>query len=202
MPQPTGLNHERVEIESRADLRRWLEANHRQSESIWLVTYKKSVPDKHVPYDDIVEEALCFGWIDSLPRKLDEMRTMLRLSPRKPGSGWSRINKERAERMIASGAMRPAGQAKIDEAKADGSWSKLDGVDALEMPRDLELALSRYEAARGHFEAFPASVRRGILEWIEQAKRPETRARRVEETARLAADNIRANQFRPQTRSQ
>jgi uncharacterized protein YdeI (YjbR/CyaY-like superfamily) len=187
---------ERVQVESRTTWRTWLADNHSRSDGIWLVTFKKHCGDKYLAYDDIVEEALCFGWIDSLPRRLDQDRTMLWLAPRKPGSGWSKRNKERVERMIAAGLMTPAGLAKVEAAKQDGSWSALDAIEALETPPDLEAALARYDSARQHFDTFPRSVKRGILEWIANAKKPETRAKRIEETARLAADNIRANQWR------
>lgn len=188
---------EQVQVESREAWRAWLEAHHTQPNGIWLVTFKKHQKDKYVSYEAIVEEALCFGWVDSTANRLDEDRSMLWLSPRKPGSGWSKPNKERIERMIAEGRMAPAGLEKIDAAKADGSWTRLDAVEALEIPPDLETALAAYPHARGHFDAFPRSVKRAILEWIVQAKRPETRAKRVEETARLAEENVRANQWRP-----
>jgi len=171
-------------------------ANHKQGESIWLVTWKKVHGDNHVPYDDIVEEALCFGWVDSLPRKLDENRSMLRLSPRKPGSAWSGLNKSRVETLSKAGLMQPAGLSVVASAKDDGSWTFLDDVERLETPGDLAEALAAHPMATAHFDAFPRSVKRGILEWIKQAKRLETRAKRIEETARLASENKRANQFR------
>ena len=189
-------NFPKVQVESREEWRAWLEANHESAESIWLVTFKKASGKPHVSYDAVVEEALCFGWIDSLPRKLDEERTMLLLSPRKPGSAWSKVNKERVERMIAAGKMRPAGLRKIEQSKADGSWTFLDDVDALVVPDDLAAALREYENAGENFAAFPRSSKRGILEWIKQAKRTETRDKRVRETAKLASSNIRANQYR------
>jgi uncharacterized protein YdeI (YjbR/CyaY-like superfamily) len=184
-----------VEVKSRAALRAWLASHYADKISIWLVTYKKPSPF-YLPYDAIVEEALCFGWIDSLPRKLDVERTKLRLSPRKAGSAWSKVNKDRVDRLIASGAMTDAGLTVIDRAKADGSWSKLDAVDALIEPDDLTAALDANPTAREHWDAFPRSAKRGILEWIVQAKSPETRSKRVAETARLAAQNLRANQWR------
>lgn len=147
-------------------------------------------------YDEMVEEALAFGWVDSKPRKLDETRTMLYFAPRKAGSGWSKPNKERVERMVASGLMTAAGLAKVEAAKKDGSWSALDGVERLELPTDLIRALEANGDARANFEAFPRSAKRGILEWILNAKRPETRAKRILETATLAARNERANQWR------
>ncbi len=181
---------------SRAEWRAWLEQNHTRAEGIWLISYKKATGKPRVEYDEAVEEALCFGWIDSKGNKLDEERSLLWFAPRKPKTGWSKPNKERVERLIAAGLMAPAGLVKIEAAKQDGSWNALDAVEALEIPPDLAEALARYSLAQQHFEAFPRSVKRGILEWISNAKRAETRAKRIEETARLAEDNIRANQWR------
>jgi uncharacterized protein YdeI (YjbR/CyaY-like superfamily) len=141
----------------------------------------------------VVDEALCFGWIDSLPRRLDADRSMLLLSPRKPGSGWSKVNKDKVARLTADGRMAPAGLAKVEAAKADGSWARLDAVDALAEPDDLVAALDADPAARANFDAFPRSSRRGILEWIVNAKRPETRAARIATTVALASENRKAN---------
>ncbi len=186
----------RVQIESREEWRAWLEANHESTESIWLVTFRKASGKPYVLYDVVVEEAICFGWIDSLRNKLDDERSMLLLSPRKSGSAWSKVNKDRVERMEAAGKMHPAGLRKIEQSKADGSWAFLDDVDALIVPDDLAAALAEYEEAGKNFEAFPPSTKRGILEWIKQAKRAETRNKRVRETAGLASKNVRANQYR------
>jgi uncharacterized protein YdeI (YjbR/CyaY-like superfamily) len=183
---------ERVEVKSRAELRAWLAAHHQQSESVWLVTHKRASPH-YVPYGDIVEEALCFGWIDSRPAKLDEQRSMLLLSPRRAGSAWSKLNKNRVARLSAAGLIAPPGQAKIDQAKLDGSWDALNAVDALEIPEDLSRALRRIKNAQANFAVFPPSAKRGILEWISAAKSAATRGKRVDETAKLAAENIRAN---------
>ena len=183
---------ERVEIECEADLERWLEANHTRRESIWLVTYKKADAQRYVPAAAIVDIAIAYGWIDSLPRKLDGRRTMRLLSPRKPGSGWSKVNKERVERLRREGRMRTSGEAAVRSAQEDGSWDKLAEVDALEIPIDLARALAEVVAAREKFDAFPRSVRRGILEWISAAKRPDTRARRIAKTARMAGEGKRA----------
>lgn len=165
-------------------------------DSVWCVTWKKSQGALHVPYPEIVEEALCFGWVDSLPRTLDDKRTMLLLSPRKPGSNWSKLNKARVERLTAAGMMNPAGFKAVADAKKNGRWEFLADVDALIVPPDLLQALKAIADAREHWEAFPPSARRGILEWIKNAKTPLTRARRIEETAKLAGQNIRANQYR------
>lgn len=189
---------EQVEVTSRQAWRDWLSANHRQRDSVWVVTHKKG-RGPYVAYDDVVEEALCFGWIDSVRRRVDESRSKLLLSPRRSGSGWSKVNKDRIARLIALRQVSGAGLALIETAKADGSWSKLDDVDALVKPDDLMKALKENGDAERHFEAFPRSVRRGILEWITQAKRPETRSRRIEETAAAAAKNERAGQWGKRT---
>lgn len=181
---------------TRDEWRVWLERNHQQAEHVWLITYKQGTGKPTFSYDAAVEEALCFGWIDSLPRKLDDERKMLYFAPRKPGSGWSRPNKERVERMIAAGKMAAAGLAKIEAAKADGSWTALDDVENLVVPDDLAAALAEFSPASEHWEAFPRSVKRGILEWIGSAKRETTRTKRIEETARLAQVNERANQWK------
>ena len=192
----TAETFERVQFESRKALRAWLAKNHGRAKSIWCVTWKKRPGAPYIPYADIVEEALCFGWIDSLPRALDDARTMLLLSPRKRKSNWSKSNKERAERMIAAGKMTSAGMAVIELAKADGRWSFLDDVEALAAPGDLQAALKGVANAKENWERFPASTRRGILEWIKNAMSAETRKRRIETTADLAGKNIRANQYR------
>lgn len=181
---------------SRAEWREWLAANHARPQGVWLVTYKKATGKPRIDYDEAVEEALCFGWIDSKPNKLDDERSLLWFAPRKAGTGWSRPNKQRVERSLARGLMTDAGRAKIEAARADGSWTSLDAVEALELPADLAAALAGLPPAAEHFEAFPRSVKRGILEWITTARRAETRARRVDETARLAQRNERANQWR------
>ncbi|HND48437.1 MAG TPA: YdeI/OmpD-associated family protein [Anaerolineales bacterium] len=185
-----------VHPKSRAEWRKWLEENQARKEGIWLISYKKDTGKPRFDYDESVEEALCFGWVDSKPAKLDEERSMLWFAPRKPKTNWSKLNKDRVEKMIKAGLMAPAGLAKVEAAKKDGSWNALDGVEALEIPPDLAKALSKNKTAKEYFEAFPRSVKRGILEWILNAKRPETRAKRIEETVTLAEKNIRANQWR------
>ena len=180
---------------SREAWREWLRDHHHQPTGVWLVSFKKGSGQPRVDYDAAVEEALCFGWVDSKPNKLDEQRTLLWFAPRKPGTGWSRPNKLRVEKMIAAGLMTDAGLRKVEQAKRDGSWSRLDAVEALEVPQDLDQAFGSWPCARENFAAFPRSARRGILEWIANARTAQTRARRVEETARLASENQRANQW-------
>jgi uncharacterized protein YdeI (YjbR/CyaY-like superfamily) len=181
--------------QTRAEWRAWLLEHHDQNSGVWLVFNKKTSGLPYYSYNDQVEEALCFGWVDSKPGKFDELRSMLYFAPRKAKSGWSKPNKIRIAHLLEKGLMMPAGLAKIEAAKKDGSWEKLDGVENLEIPDDLKKALSEFSNATANFEAFPKSAKRGILEWIVQAKKPETRARRIEETARLAEQNIRANQW-------
>ncbi len=194
-----SADKEQIQVESRTELRQWLAKNHARKEGVWLVTFKKSAGDKYVSWDDLVQEVICFGWIDSQVRRLDADRSMQWIAPRKPGSGWSRRNKEHVAQLAAAGLLMPAGLAKIEAAQADGSWNALDAVENLEVPPDLVEALAEYTDAAAHFEAFPRSVKRSILEWIGNAKQPSTRQKRVAETARLAQDNIRANQWRPST---
>ncbi|GCL62565.1 YdeI/OmpD-associated family protein [Pseudaquabacterium pictum] len=163
------------------------------------MSFKKDTGKPRFEYDEAVEEALCFGWVDSKPNKLDAERTLLWFAPRKSGTGWSRPNKIRVDRLTQAGLMAEAGLRKVELAKADGTWSKLDAVEDLIVPEDLGQALASYPQASENFNLFPRSVKRGILEWIVSAKTPATRAKRVTETATLASRNERANQWRPKT---
>jgi uncharacterized protein YdeI (YjbR/CyaY-like superfamily) len=194
MPNPPENS---VHPATRDDWRAWLQQNHTRPDGIWFVSYKKAAGKPRVTYEDAVEEALCFGWIDSKGGTVDDERTMLWMAPRKPRTGWSRPNKERIERLVAEGRMAPPGMAKIQAARQDGSWTLLDSSEALEMPAELEDALASYPDAARHFAAFPPSARKAILQWISLARKPETRAARIAETARLANENVRANQWRP-----
>jgi uncharacterized protein YdeI (YjbR/CyaY-like superfamily) len=151
------------------------------------VFWRKGSGRTGLTYDEAVEEALCFGWIDGRAGKLDDRRTMIWFSPRKRGSGWARTNKVRVERLLAQGLMAAPGLALIEEAKRDGSWTRLDAVEDLAVPDDLAAAFAGQPGSRERWDGLPRSVRRAALEWIVQAKRPETRARRVTETAQMAA---------------
>ena len=178
-----------VDVHTRAQWRAWLETHHATERGAWLVTWKKSSGGPHVPYAETVEEALCFGWVDRTSGSVDEAR-------RRRGSGWSGPNKERVQRLAAAGLIAPAGQAVIDTAHADGSWTLLDASEALEVPPDLARAFRQVPGSRRYWDGFPPGVRKQILQWITTAKKPETRAARIEQTARLAGENIRANQWR------
>ena len=184
-----------VEVGSRAQWRAWLAEHHASSPGIWLVTWK-SGHGPHVPYGDVVDEALCFGWVDSRPRTVDAARSSRLLTPRRPGSSWSRVNKERVERLVAEGLMALAGLAAVDAARRDGSWTALDEVEQLREPDDLRAALAAAAAARAAWDGFPRSTRRAILEWIGAAKTARTREKRVATTVAEAAVGRRANQWR------
>ncbi|GAB5526653.1 MAG: hypothetical protein Roseis2KO_45250 [Roseivirga sp.] len=147
-------------------------------------------------YDEAVDQALCFGWIDSKPNKRDEESYYQFFSQRNPKSNWSRVNKEKIARLTKGGLMATPGLEMVAQAKASGTWDALNDVENGLIPDDLQKAFSHYSHAEKHFKAFPRSVSRGILEWIFNAKRPETRKKRIEQTARLANENTRANQFR------
>lgn len=193
IPTPPNATHPKT----RAQWRRWLAAHYTRREGVWLVSFKAATGKPRVGYAESVEEALCFGWIDSTAHTLDDERSMQWFAPRKPRTGWSRLNKQRIAQLIESGRMHEAGFAKIEQAKKDGSWSLLDEVEDLAVPADLTRAFKAYPGSRTNCEAFPPSARKGILSWIVMAKRPETRAARVEHTARLAQENVRANQWKP-----
>ena len=196
MPK-SAQDHEQFYAQDRTEWRSWLAEHHATAKGVWLIYYKKESGKPRVSYEEAVEEALCFGWIDSVPKKIDEERYMQLFSPRKPSSGWSRPNKIRIERLTADGLMMPAGLKTIEIAKANGKWNSLDAVEDLVVPDDLQAALQQHPPALENFTAFSRSTKRGILEWIHNAKRPETRIKRIVETATLAAQNIKANQFTP-----
>ncbi len=184
---------EKVFVESAAELRGWLKENHARETSVWLVKWKKGFGKSYISYDKMVDELLCFGWIDSLPKKLNEEKTMCRISPRKPKSNWSRINKERIDRLIESGRIHEPGLRMVELAKSTGTWSFLDDVENLIIPEDLEIAFSANPDARTYFERFPDSSKRSILEWIKTAKQDSTREKRIRETVEKAGKNIKAN---------
>lgn len=185
---------ERFVASGRPALREWLAENARTSPGVWVVYAKGE--DRTLSYDDIVEEALCVGWVDSLPRRLDDQHAMLRLSPRNPRSNWSRRNKERIASLRERGLMTADGEAVVEAAVASGTWSALDTVEELAEPPELRAALDADPVARANWDAFPRSARRAILEWLLSAKTDATRDRRVETIVTEANQNRRANQWR------
>jgi uncharacterized protein YdeI (YjbR/CyaY-like superfamily) len=180
-----------VHIDSVADLRAWLGANHESSDGVVIVTWKKNC-GPYVSWGEVVPELLAHGWIDSKAMKFDENRRALTITPRNPRSNWSRRNKEIIETLTAEGRMTPAGLAMVELAKERGTWTALDEVEALIEPPDLTAALDGDAAAREHWDAFPRSPKRAMLEWLLTAKRPETRRRRIDAIVAGAARNERA----------
>ncbi len=178
---------ERVEPADRSQWRSWLEANHAEAKAVWLVYPKKRSGLPGIKYEEAVEEALCFGWIDSKVRRLDADRFLQYFSPRRVGSIWSKLNKDRVARLAAAGLMREPGLAKVAAAREDGSWDLLDQVDAMVVPDDLRSALGAEPAAGDGFARLPDSAVKGILWWLATAKRAETRERRISQTVAAAA---------------
>lgn len=180
---------------NRATWREWLNKNHETETGIWLLSYRKETGTPSVKYDDAVEEALCFGWIDSAIRKVDEFSSKQLYTPRKLKSNWSALNKTRIDKLIKDGLMLPAGLAKVEWAKQNGTWDALNEVSDAIIPPDLMVAFEQNSPALEYWEQFSKSSRKGILEWILNAKTAETRAKRILETATLAAQNVKANQY-------
>ena len=180
---------------SRPEWRAWLKKHHKTARGVWLVYAKKHTGLPSLLWQHGVEEALCFGWIDSLRRPVDDTYFKQLYTPRKPRSNWSAINKASAERLIAEGLMTAAGVTAIEVAKANGSWNVIDHVESFVVPADFKKALARNQAARAGFEALSPFVRKQFLYRLNSAKRPETRARRIAELIDAAATR-RRNQVR------
>ncbi len=167
--------------------RDWLAEHHGRGSGVWVVQWKRPTGRPAVGYEELVVEALAWGWIDSTNGTVDDERSRMWFAPRRPTSGWARPNKLRVERLLAEGRMRPAGQAAIDVARANGSWTLLDDVEDLVVPDDLAAALAAHPGARATWDAFPRTVRRATLVWVVEAKRDATRERRVAEAAAATA---------------
>ena len=182
-------DQERIFIHDRTAWREWLEKNHSRKTGVWLVFFKKKTGKPSLAYEDAVEEALCFGWIDSLVKRVDDESYIQKFTPRKSASTWSASNKKRVQKMIRQGRMTPAGMLAIDEAKRSGSWKTLDKVDAVVMMPELKAALARNRKAREQFERIPLSQKKQFLWWISSAKREETKQNRVRNTVLLLAEN-------------
>ena len=181
---------------TRLEWRKWLDEHHAEEKSVWLIIFKKNSGVSSVSYKEAVEEALCYGWIDSKPNKRDEHSYYQFFSPRNPKSNWSKVNKDLVEKLINEGRMAKPGLQVIELAHQTGTWDALNEVEAMIVPTDLQKAFNRHKGSEANWHQFPHSVKRGILEWILNARRPETRQKRIEETAMKAARNERANQYR------
>ncbi len=180
---------------SQADWRRWLQENHDSKQSVWLIFYKKKAQRPTISWSQSVDEALCFGWIDSTKKSIDDEKFMQFFSRRKPNSTWSKINKEKVQQLIKKGWMTKAGLDSIEVAKQNGSWTILDAVEALIIPEDLEKAFDIHPDSKEFFLSLSKSVKKSILQWIVLAKRSETRQRRINEVAKLAAKRMKPKPF-------
>lgn len=185
-----------IAAETRADWRAWLAAHHATETNVWLRIYKKDSATPSVTYDEVVDEALCFGWIDSSVKKGDDQFYLQYVARRKPKSNWSQVNKKKVAKLLADGLMTPAGQRLIDLAQETGTWNALDDIEAGIAPPDLQAQLDANPAAKQYFGAFPRSAKRGILEWLLNAKTDETRQKRIADIVEKAERNERANQYK------
>ena len=181
---------ERIHPANAGDWRAWLIENHDRSNGVWLVAFKKSSGKPTLSWDEAVSQALCFGWIDSVRNTVDDERYAQFFSPRRRKSPWSKINKAKVERLIADGLMTPAGLAKIEQAKRDGTWELSDAIEALTVPDDLAVALSADAAAEATFRTFSPSETKQLLWHLASAKRPETRTKRIAEIVEAAANGF------------
>lgn len=179
-------------VTERKKWREWLKRNHSKKNEIWLIYYKKHTGTPRIPYDDAVEEALCYGWIDSTVKRIDEETFMQKFTPRNKNSIWSKLNKQRVEKMIKSGKMRKAGMDRVGDAKRNGEWDAAYAVkDDVEMPPELETALNKNKKAKENFNNFARSYRCNYIEWVVNAKRRETIDRRIKEVVRRVEKNIK-----------
>jgi uncharacterized protein YdeI (YjbR/CyaY-like superfamily) len=178
-------DREQLYITDRKAWRKWLEKNHAVKKEIRLLFYKKQTGKTSLPYEDAVEEALCFGWIDSLVNRVDAESYIQKFTPRKSGGTWSASNKKRVQKMIKQGLMTDAGLKAIEEARRTGAWNKLEAVDNVVLMPALKQALAKNKQARERFQLIPASQKKQFLWWIESAKREETKRRRIEKTVEL-----------------
>ncbi len=181
---------------NRQEWREWLLENHNKKQSIWLVHYNKKSNMPSVSWSDAVDEALCFGWIDSTRKSLEIDKFIQFFTKRKPTSVWSKINKEKIERLKQEGLLMPAGQESISIAQQNGTWNILDDVEELEISEDLEKEFNTREGSKEYFLSLSKSVRKSMLQWIKLAKRPETRQKRIVELVEHANRKIRPKQFR------
>ncbi len=178
--------------ETRAQWRSWLEQNHDRERGVWLCSWRKPTARPTCPYEEVVEEAICFGWIDSTVSRLDDDRSLQLVTPRKAKSTWTRLNRRRAAEMESAGLMTAAGRRAIEVARANGWWSILDPVEDLVEPDELAEALDADSAARRSWDAFPPSARKAMLWWVISAARPDTRERRIQKIVAEAAEGRRA----------
>jgi uncharacterized protein YdeI (YjbR/CyaY-like superfamily) len=180
---------------NRQEWREWLLDNHDKKQSVWLIYYKKKSNTPTVSYNDAVDEALCFGWIDSKSKPVDKEKFIQFFSRRKERSIWSKVNKEKIDRLTREGLMTESGFVTIEKAKQNGSWTILDEAEALIIPTDLEKEFQKRPNAKEYFLSLSRSDKRNILQWLVLAKRLETRKKRITEIVELADKNQKPKQF-------
>lgn len=179
---------ETVEVKTKAELWNWLEKHHSQDEGVWIVHYKKSAGVGDMSWESLVDACLCFGWIDSVAGKVDELRTKRYIAPRKPKSGWSKKNKLSVKRLLAEGQIQPAGLSAIERAKENGSWVLSDKAEDLVFDEDLLKAFASSSGALDRFRALPARSQKITLQWVYQAKTDATRKSRIKQTVQAAVE--------------
>ncbi len=185
----------RFYAKDRKEWRKWLQKNHKDSLGIWLIYYKKDSGKTRVDYACAVEEAICFGWIDSTLNPLDELCYMQLFTPRKSKSGWSKLNKDRVEKLMEQGLMAPSGLEKIEIAKQNGTWGKLDHIESFTLPPELKRAFTLNKKAKKFFETLSKTNKKYILYYINNIKDPEKKSKRVEEIITAANDGRMPDRF-------
>lgn len=180
---------------NKAGWRKWLAQNHLSKESVWLIYNKANSGLRTISHSEAVDEALCFGWIDSKGLSIDDVSYRVFFTRRKPRSVWSKVNKEKVSKLIEDGRMTKAGLESIDIAKQNGSWTILDEVEALVIPADLQKEFDRHSTAKNYFESLSRSTKRNMLQWLVLAKRAETRQKRIDEIITCANENKKPKQF-------
>ena len=178
------------------DWRKWLELNHKKKDAVWLIFYKKKSPNHNLNWSESVDEALCFGWIDSVKRTIDTEKYQQYFSKRKAKSNWSKINKDKVKILIEQGLMKEEGYKSIEIAKKNDSWTILDEVEALVIPEDLKGEFENYKGSMEYFDSLSKSAKKILLYWVISAKRKETRQNRILEIAENASGNLKPKQFR------
>lgn len=182
--------------DNQQDWRKWLELNHKEKDAVWLIFYRKKSPNYNLSWSDSVDEALCFGWIDSVKKTIDKEKYRQYFSKRRTKSNWSKVNKDKVKTLIEQGLMREAGYKSIAIAKENGSWTFLDAVEALIVPEDLKREFENHKGSMEYFESLSKSAKKILLYWVVSAKRKETRQKRVLEIAVNASENLKPKQFR------
>ena len=178
------------------DWRRWLELNHQEKDAVWLIFHKKNTPNHNLSWSESVDEALCFGWIDSTKKAIDSERYKQYFSKRKVKSNWSKINKDKVKVLIELGLMKEEGYKSIDIAKENGSWAILDTVEALVIPKDLRDEFENHQGSSEYFNQQNKSIKKILLYWVVSAKRKVTRKKRILEISENASNNLKPKQFR------